>query len=628
MKKIRRTRSKRIVTGKVDYNAKGYGFLVGAGPDVFIPRKLMNRAFMGDTVRAEIVDGEARVLEIIERGVKEITGVVYRTYGQGGIIKCSAFPDFLVRDASDAEDGDVVVARITDYSALIASIVTVLGKNDDVRVRAKAIQASFGVTDMPFAVEKAARELCVTEDSLKGRRDYRADTVITIDGEDSKDFDDGVSLIRVNGGYRLFVHIADVAEFVKKNDKIDKEAFQRGTSCYFAGLVVPMLPSKLSDDICSLRQGEDRLTLSVEIDINADCEITGTQIREGVICSRARMTYGQVNGILNGKVDFDKDVADMLSLMKELALRLKKKRRQNGEISFDIPEAEFEIKDGRVTDVRRRPRLVSHEIIEQFMITANEAVARFMTDIGSPFIYRVHTPPPQQKLEALNEFLEATGYGSLPEKPEPLDVSRLLSDAPQSVRGLVSKVTLRSMAKASYETKNEGHFGLASDCYCHFTSPIRRYPDLAIHRVIKDYLRNGEGALSGYAEFCVQAAKTGSEKERNAEALERKVDDMLKADYMKDKVGERFDGIISGVTEWGIFVELASTVEGMIRIEKLPGRYSFDAVRYRLSSPSRSYGIGDKISVVVAAVYEDKIEFLLNDQKDVASIEKRERKRK
>jgi len=610
MKKVKKQKAKKIVVGKVDLTPRGFGFLIGAGSDVYIPRKYVRGAFDGDTVRAEIVDGEARVVEVIERKLKEITGTAYRTYGGKGIIQCKGLPDFLVRDMGEVKDGEVVVAKITDYSSCIAVIKEVIGRWDDVTVRSRAAQVVFGVEDMPSAIEKIAKDLTVTDSMLLGRRDYRNDTVITIDGEDSKDFDDGVSLKKIGDVYRLFVHIADVAQFVSANDKIDKEAFKRGTSCYFAGLVVPMLPTKLSNDICSLVEGQDRLTLSVEMEIDESGNVIKSEIAEGIICSRARMTYRQVNDILSGKVTFDAEITDMLLLMKKLAQILKNKRKEAGEITFDLPECTFEIKDGKVVDLQKKTRLVSHDIIEQFMITANEAVARFMSEKNSPFVYRVHTPPPATKLQTLSDFLKATGYGSIPENPKPSDISKLLKSTPDSVKELVSKITLRSMAKASYETKNEGHFGLASECYCHFTSPIRRYSDLAIHRIIKDYLKNGEKAFGKYGEFCQAVAKTGSERERNAEALERKVDDIIKADFMKDKIGCEYDGIISGVTERGIFVELPNTVEGMIKVENLDGYYTYDAVRFRLYSSSKSYCVGDKISVIVVWVGEDKIEFI------------------
>lgn len=451
-------------------------------------------------------------------------------------------------------------------------------------------------------------------DALRGRRDFRADDVVTIDGADSKDFDDAVCVVKKPDGYRLYVHIADVAEYVKESGKTDAEALKRGTSVYFADRVLPMLPEKLSNGICSLNEGVDRLTLSCIMDFDADGRIVSHEIAEGVIRSKARMTYGSVAAIMDGdeaeRLKYEK-LLPMLDAAAELARKLNGLRMARGAVEFDIEESEIVIKDGAVADVRRRGRLFSHKLIEEFMLIANETVAKHFAERKTPFVYRVHEAPPEEKVESLNAFLASFGL-SVPDKPQPKDYAGLIAGLNDAIKGVVNRVALRSMSKAEYKPECLGHFGLAAEFYCHFTSPIRRYPDLAIHRIIKYALRGGREADKKFGSFVREASVKSSEREKIADEAERKVDDLLKARFMADKIGREYPAVISGVTEWGLFLELDNSVEGMVRVENLPGGgYAFDEKKLLVSNGQRSFRIGDSARIIVEAVNFDKISFRL-----------------
>lgn len=626
--------TRELLTGKIDASGKGYGFLIrdDGGEDMFVPARDMNTAIGGDRVAAEVTGnnrggGEARVVEVLERANTHVVGT-YRVCDGVGVVTADnprLGCDVFIGPGADggARDGQKVVARIVSYPPLRrpnGEITEVLGYPDESGVDMLSIMRSCDLYErFPQAVltesERVPAE--VSAAAAAGRKDYREECIITIDGDDSRDFDDAVTLSKTKSGlYRLGVHIADVAEYVKAGSALDKEAFKRGTSVYFPDRVLPMLPESLSNGICSLNEGADRLTLSVVLYIDNMGAVVKHKIREGVIRSRARMTYTQVAEILAGNEALRARYAflvPMLEEMEKLAALLRNRRAARGNIEFDLPECRIVLDDtGRVTDVVKTRQLVSHKIIEEFMLLCNETVAEHYAAEKVPFVFRAHAAPPAEKVQTLIGFVSALGltFPGSGNAPQSTDFARFLSSLDPSVAGVVNRVALRSMAKATYQPDNVGHFGLAAPFYCHFTSPIRRYPDLMIHRIIKAALR-GE-SLKKFAGVVADVAHKSSEREKLAETAERKADDLKKAEYMRGKIGERYEGIVSGVTEWGIFVELDNTVEGLIRTENLPGDgYVFNSELFRLDSPAHTFKLGDAVRIVVSGVTGDKVVFEL-----------------
>jgi len=466
----------------------------------------------------------------------------------------------------------------------------------------------------------------VTETQLKDRRDFRSGKVVTIDGADARDLDDAIEVERTDRGYRLSVHIADVAHYVTAGSYLDRDAFERGTSVYFPETVLPMLPKKLSNGICSLNPNADRLVLSCIMEFDFGGKRVGEEIVEGVIRTRHRLTYEEVEEVIENRgkrIDdrIDKDIIEMLDVAKELMSILFKKRKERGMIEFDLPESKIELdEEGYVANVEYKSRLLSHRLIEEFMLAANETVAEVMSRAKAPIIYRSHMPPPAEKADTFEDFLDVLGlsFGRTLIGAKPGDWARFLdklkkedSGGAGSYSGLVEKVALRSMSKASYEPVNTGHFGLAAEYYCHFTSPIRRYPDLVTHRVVKELI-NGGGAklIAKYKAFAADASKVSSARERRAEEAERRCDDLKKSEFMRKHLCEEFDGIISGVTDFGVFVELENSCEGLVRLEDLPkDNYRVDAKVYRVTGKHHKYALGDKVRIRVLNVTGDKVGF-------------------
>lgn len=639
-KKIAGSATAERITGKIDANSKGFGFLIrdDGEEDLFIAARDMNTALSGDSVICERVGnargaGEARVVQIVMRANTTVVGTYRFCDGVGIVVPDNTRlgTDIFIKNENSggAADGEKVVAHIIDYPPMRrpgGEIVEILGYPDDKGVDILSIIRMYDLhTDFPRkAIDEAAKiPDAVTEAMCKDRKDYRDECIITIDGDDSRDFDDAVTLSHSKDGlYRLGVHIADVAEYVRQGTPLDKEALARATSVYFPDRVLPMLPEKLSNGICSLNEGEDRLTLSVIMYIDNMGNIVRHKIREGVIRSKARMTYSKVAAILDGDKDLRKQydfLVPMLEEMQTLAALLKNKRTARGNIEFDIPECKVVLdENGRTTDVVKSKQLVSHKIIEEFMLACNETVAEHFVHKKAPFVYRAHAVPPAEKVQSMIAFISALGLtfkGSI-DAPKSIDYARFLSSLDSNVSAVVNRVALRSMSKATYEPNNIGHFGLAAPYYCHFTSPIRRYPDLMIHRIIKDFLHNGEKAFKKYEDKVGEVAKQSSDREKAAEAAERRVDDLKKAEFMESKIGEEYDAVISGVTEWGIFAELENTVEGLIRTENLPGGgYTFNAELYRLDSPTHTFKLGDSVRIRVDGVKGDRVAFALCDAK-------------
>ena len=463
----------------------------------------------------------------------------------------------------------------------------------------------------------------VPQKDIRARTDLRDMPLVTIDGEDAKDIDDAVSLEIITDHFKLGVHIADVSHYVKPKSALDGEAFKRATSVYFPEYVIPMLPKALSNGICSLNEGVDRLCLTVFMDIDMTGDVLKYEILETVIKSKARMTYTSVAAIFNGdkaETERYKELAPMLLNMKRLMEILNVKRQKRGAIDFDLPEAKIELDDkGEVINLTQAERTDAHKMIEEFMLLANEVTALHMFNLKAPFVYRVHEKPSPEKIENLYALASALGLGIKGgiNNITPKAVQKLVREASKTqYAGLLNKVALRSMMKAKYTPENLGHFGLALKNYCHFTAPIRRYPDLVVHRMIKLWLHDNlfSGNLRGLKSFVNNASEQSSECEVAAEAAERDADDLYKAAYMRRFLGEEYDGVISGVTSFGVFAELPNTAEGLIWLENLPGgQYNFVEKKHLLHNQKNAYRIGDKIRVKVVKCDLDgrKIEFVL-----------------
>ena len=630
-----------IIEGKLQGNERGYAFLIpsdGRGQDYFIPHSDLRGAMHGDLVLVETTDGQgerttARVLKILERGITELVGT-YFTCKSGGIVtpdERKYYNDIFIPFGKGvrAKAGDKVVCKILAYPKKQnpEGIVTkVLGRQFNKDAELKSILFNYKLPDgFPKEVWNASESLTPpTEKDFVGRKDYRNLLTMTIDGEDARDFDDAISIKKLRGGkYELGVHIADVSHYVKQNSVIDKEAFERATSVYFPEKVIPMLPEKLCNDICSLREGVDRLTISCVMKIDASGNVCDYEISPSVIKSNARMTYTKVQKIIDGNATLIKEYKPLvksINLMNELADILISKREENGSIDLDVKESAIYVdKQGEIV-VKPAPRDKAHKIIEEFMILANVTVAEYMYYLEKPFVYRVHEKPTEERLEHFYAFLDGLGVRYKRKKDEvyPKDFQTILKNAEDTpAYTLINRVMLRSMQKAKYSPIDMGHFGLSEKHYCHFTSPIRRYPDLVIHRIIKEFLSGKTNLEQKYGEFVFSASNQSSEKERNATEAERAVDDYYKILYISNFVGEEFDGVISGVMGFGLFVELDCGVEGLVKVETITGRRKFigDQKTYTLSDGKRTFRLGQKVKIKVVGVNfgERRAEFILEN---------------
>lgn len=610
--------------GVVQGNERGFAFIIPEGNaayrgDYFVPRRALNGAMNKDVVLAVHKRGtedEAYVVKIIERGQRHVVGTFEKDKRAGYVI-----PDDKRFDSDvyiplslcmNAKPGDKVVAEITSYpkNAMVGGkIVEILGESGDFYTEELAIIRGYGlIEEFSAEVERQAEEVARQPITLDRRRDLRALTTITIDGEDTRDIDDAISLERDGQNYILGVHIADVSHYVKLNSKLDREAYARGTSVYFPDRVLPMLPKALSNGACSLNEGEDRYAMSCFMTFDSNGKKTDYKICESVIRSDHRMTYTEVTAILDGDRQLNKkysDVAPMLRDMHNLCLKLESRRKAAGSIDLDVKEAHIYINEDGEIVIPDYERSVSHRMIEQFMVSANESVADYAFKRKAPFLYRVHEQPSPEKASTFFSFLRDLGITPTGDvhNLQPTDFQKIL----KGVVGLpyspvVNRVMLRSMQKARYCEDNLGHFGLASQCYCHFTSPIRRYPDLFVHRVLKKLLAGDDaGAKRAYGPIAHEAGIDTSECERRADMAERDVDDLYKVVYMQDKIGEEFDAVISGVTNFAVFAELPNTIEGIMRIESLPkDNYAFIEEKLLLKGIRHSFKMGDRIRIRVA----------------------------
>lgn len=632
-----------VFTGTFISNSKGFGFVSveGREEDLFIPENQVHGAFHKDLVQVSLLPQngrrqEAQVIRILHRGMTQVVGTFERTGSNFGFVvpDNSKLPQdiFIPKECSlGAVTGHKVVVEITGYGTDTRSpegrVVEILGHVSDPGVDIMSIVRGY---ELPVEFNEEVLEQAgrmpqeVSDEDMVGRRDLRDVMMVTIDGEDAKDLDDAVNVSFDGTHYHLGVHIADVTHYVSENSPMDRSACDRGTSVYLVDRVIPMLPHALSNGICSLNEGVDRLALSCLMTVDLYGEITDYEICESVIRVDRRMSYTAVKNILEeeaivqSSLEYRKyaPLLPMFKLMEELAAALRQKRRKRGSIDFDFPECKIILdKEGRPLDIRPYERNVATDLIEDFMLAANETVAQHYYWLEIPFVYRVHDTPDADKIQKLSLFIHNFGYYMKSighakskvssEEIHPKEIQKLLSKiAGTPEEAMISRLALRSMKQAKYSTESTGHFGLACQYYCHFTSPIRRYPDLQIHRIIKEQLH---GKIEGprrdhYVSILPEVCKHSSETERRADEAERETDKLKKAEYMEASLGEEFDGVVSGITSWGIYVELENTVEGLIHVSKLPGDYFYyEEASYEMKgrSTGQVYKLGMPVRVRV-----------------------------
>ena len=653
-----------LLRGRLQAHAKGFAFLIPDDrdhPDVYIHANDLKGAMNGDIVLIRITSKspsggrmEGEVERIVKRGVLQTVGVFQNLETYGFVL-----PDdkrinrdiFIPKQSfMGAVDGQKVVVRIVNYpegrSAAEGEIIEILGHKDDPGVDILSIIRKHQLPEaFPAEVMNEADNApdSITEEEIaeQGRRDLRGLNIVTIDGEDAKDLDDAVNVQRLeNGHYKLGVHIADVGYYVRESSELDKEAYDRGCSVYLVDRVIPMLPHRLSNGICSLNPQVDRLTMSCEMEFNEQMKVVKHDVFTSVIRTKERMTYSNVRKILEDEdpelLERYSPLIDDFRLMKELAMKLRDARMRRGAVDFDFEESKIIVdENGKAVDIVKRERSVAEQIIEEFMLAANETVAEHFHWLKVPFLYRIHEDPDPEKLQNFMAFAANFGYHV---KGRGNSVHpRALQDLLEQIQGtkeqtVISTMMLRSMKQAKYDAESTGHFGLAAEYYSHFTSPIRRYPDLVIHRVMREVIEN-EGALSQkrhdyLAGRMPDIAQQSSERERVAVEAERDTEQLKKAEYMQDKVGEEFEAMVSSVTSFGMFIELDNTVEGLIRLSAMSDDYyHFDEAHMALigERTSRVFRIGDEVKIRVAKVNMDDhtIDFELVDMKPRAPGEHR-----
>ena len=627
----------KYLIGTFTAHARGFGFvsIEGEEEDIFIPESQVHGAFHMDTVQVAVTS---------ENSGKRLEGTITIILSRGSTrFVCSyeksktfgfAVPDnpkfgsdiFIPQERSKgAVSGHKVVVEITDYGKEgrkpEGKVVEIIGHINDPGTDIMSIVKAY---DLPVElsekimhqVENVSNEVSTAD--MAGRMDFRDWQTVTIDGEDAKDLDDAITLTKEGDNYKLGVHIADVSNYVQEHSALDVEALSRGTSVYLVDRVIPMLPHKLSNGICSLNAGENRLTLSCVMTIDTKGNVIDHTIAESVIKVDRRMSYTSVKKILEDHDENEireyEELVPMFELMQELAAILRKKRMKRGAIDFDFPETKIVLDDkGKPVEIKPYERNVATKIIEDFMLIANETVAQDYFWQELPFVYRTHDNPDTEKIKKLSTFINNFGYSIHIGQDEvhPKELQKLL----QKIDGtpeeaLISRLTLRSMKQAKYTTMSTGHFGLATPYYCHFTSPIRRYPDLQIHRIIKDNLRGRMNAkkIEHYDKILPEVAKHSSEMERRADEAERETDKLKKVEYMSERIGEEFEGVISGVTEWGFYVELPNTVEGLVHVTTLVDDYfHYNESTYELVGEVTNirYKLGQRVHVMVTGT--DKI---------------------
>ena len=634
-----------MALGVLEGNEKGFGFVISKdrpGEDVFISAENMNGAMHGDKVVVNILKRreasrkqEGEIIRILERANETVIGT-YEGNGNFGFV----IPDnhklsydiFIPKAGSmNAKDGHKVIVELTRWPEPRrnpeGSVVEVLGYPWEKGTDILSIVRMFNLPSVfPEDVIKEAQAvpMRIPEDEISRRRDLRQLKLFTIDGADAKDLDDAVSIESLdNGGYRLGVHIADVSHYVKDGSPLDKEALKRGNSVYLLDRVIPMLPHELSNGICSLNPNEDRLAMSVIMDIDKKGKVYAHEIFESVINSKARLIYDDVSDLLEGKTSTEgklRDVAEELFVMKELMDILRARRERRGSIDFDFPESYIELdENGKPIDVRKLERRVANRLIEEFMLVCNETVAERFFWAQIPFLYRIHEDPNPEKVADFLRFIHNFGYSIRGKELHPKDFQRLTDEIKgRREEPVISTLLLRTMQKAVYSSEPGKHFGLAAQYYSHFTSPIRRYPDLQIHRIIKETLRGSlsHRRMEHLEGWLPEVADHTSMTERRAEEAEREVDDLKKAQYMAERIGEEYDGIVSSVTSFGMFVQLENTIEGLVHFSNMEDDfYFFDEENYMIvgERTKRTYRLGDevRIKVIGADIGKKNIDFAI-----------------
>lgn len=642
-----------LVVGKLQGNPKGFGFVLPDEegiPDLYISAENMNTAMNNDRVIARIIKegapgkkSEGEIIRILKRANTKIVGTFEKSQNFGFVVPDDKriYQDIFISKANinGAKTGQKVVVQVIEWPEKRRNpegkVIEILGSKEKPGVDILSIIKKYDLPEefpreVEIYMEKISEE--IPESEIKRRRDLRNLRIVTIDGEDAKDLDDAVSIEKLPGGkYRLGVHIADVAYYVKEKSPLDREAFKRATSIYLVDRVIPMLPKKLSNGLCSLNPNVDRLTLTCMMTIDRNGKVIEYEIFESIIKTSERMTYTNVTKILKDK---DPDVikryeylVNDFKIMEELCNILYNKRIQRGALDFDFEECKIILDEkGRPVEIKPYEREIANRIIEEFMIVCNETIAEHMFWTGMPFVYRIHENPDEEKITIFSEFIHNLGYHlRTTSEIHPKALQDILNAAKGKIEeAVINTLLLRALKQAKYSPECSGHFGLASRYYCHFTSPIRRYPDLAIHRIIKEFI-NGKIDTRKEAKlkkFVVEASKQSSDMERVAQEAERETDDLKKVEYMSERIGEVYTGVISSVTSFGIFVELPNTVEGLIHISNMDDDYYiFDEKHYSLigERTKKIYRLGDKvrIKVVKTDIENRTIDFAFADQLDV-----------
>ena len=627
------------LTGIYQAHARGFGFvsIEGSDDDVFIPEEESGGALQGDEVEIQITRGagpktgqrqEGKVIKILKRGMSRIVGYYQKNKSFGFVLPDNQkfLQDVFVPEekSKGAVTGHKVVVKLTSYGGdgkkPEGEVVEILGHVNDPGTDVLSIAMSYELPiEFPEKVMNQAERVAkpVSEADRFGRRDLRDVRMVTIDGEDAKDLDDAVSLEVRDGSFYLGVHIADVTNYVQENSALDREAKKRGTSVYLADRVIPMLPHTLSNGICSLNAGEDRLALSCLMKIDENGTIVDHEICESVIRVDRRMTYTAVKQILEDEDEEQcrkyEEFVPMFREMARLSSILREKRHRRGAVDFDFPETKVILDEqGRPVELKAYERNTATKLIEDFMLAANETVAEDFFWREIPFVYRIHEAPDEEKIRKLAIFLHNFGYTMHIGNHEvhPKEIQKLLAKVEgKPEEPMIARLALRSMKQAKYTPENEGHFGLAASCYTHFTSPIRRYPDLQIHRIIKETLRGrmDEERIRHYQSILEEVTKHASETERRAEEAERETVKLKKVQYMKNFIGEEYEGVISGITKWGMYVELPNTIEGLVHVVNMTDdHYEYIEERYEMQGihTGKTHRLGQKVCVRVMAANE------------------------
>lgn len=634
-----------LVVGKLEGNEKGYVFLIPddkTREDIFIPAEGTNGAMDGDRVVVKIINSgmvdkrdEGEVVKILERANNTIVGTYEDSKNFGFVIPDNSkisYDVFIPKEHKNgAKTNQKVVVEITRWPEKRRNpegkIIDILGYVGEKGVDILSIIKDYKLPEeFPDKVKKQAKQIegTISEEEIKNRVDLRHLNIFTIDGPDAKDFDDAVSIEKVGEKYRLGVHIADVSYYVKENTPLDKEALKRGNSIYLIDRVIPMLPEELSNGICSLKPNEDRLTLSVFMEIDKRGNVINHEVVEGVIRSKARLIYDDVSDLLENGDDsafkgMDKIVED-LKLMEELCHILNERRERRGSIDFDFPEARIILDDNeKPVDIIKEDRRIANRIIEEFMLICNETIAEEMYWAQVPFIYRIHEEPDEDKISSLNKFLHNFGYMIKGSEIHPKELQKITKEIKgKKEETLINTIMLRSLKKARYSSEHEIHFGLAAKYYTHFTSPIRRYPDLQIHRIIKKFHKGGLTSREQEKLYSIlpKVADHTSQTERIAEEVEREVDALKMTEYMADRIGNIYEGMVSSITSFGMYVQLENTVEGLVHFENMiDDYYEFDEENYYVigKNTKKKYRLGDivKVKVIDANLIRRTIDFML-----------------